>query len=42
MESITVTELKEKILDANPVNIVDVRTDQKQRWVSFQVLKPFQ
>ena len=29
MESITVTELKEKILDANPVNIVDVRTDQE-------------
>ncbi|MDH9160875.1 MULTISPECIES: rhodanese-like domain-containing protein [Staphylococcus] len=27
MESITVDELKEKVLDANPVNIVDVRTD---------------
>ncbi|PHK50877.1 rhodanese-like domain-containing protein [Staphylococcus edaphicus] len=29
MKSITVNELKNKILNANPVNIVDVRTDQE-------------
>ena len=28
MESITVDELKRKILDSNPVNIVDVRTNE--------------
>lgn len=29
MESITVDELKKKILDPNPVNIVDVRNDEE-------------
>ena len=29
MESITVDELKKKILDSNPVNIVDVRTNEE-------------
>ena len=29
MESITVDQLKEKILESNPVNIVDVRTDEE-------------
>lgn len=29
MESITIDELKSEILDANPVNIVDVRTDEE-------------
>ncbi|MGW9857014.1 rhodanese-related sulfurtransferase [Staphylococcus hominis] len=29
MESITVNQLKEKILDSNPVNIIDVRTDEE-------------
>ena len=29
MESITVDELKEKIVDSNPVNIVDVRTNEE-------------
>lgn len=29
MESISVDQLKEKVLDANPVNIVDVRTDEE-------------
>ena len=29
MESITVDELKEKVLDSNPVNIVDVRNDEE-------------
>ncbi|SCS32762.1 rhodanese-like domain-containing protein [Staphylococcus caeli] len=29
MESITITELKEKILNANPVNLIDVRTDEE-------------
>ena len=29
MESITVDQLKEKVLESNPVNIVDVRTDEE-------------
>lgn len=29
MESITVDRLKEKVLESNPVNIVDVRTDEE-------------
>ena len=29
MESITVDQLKEKILGSNPVNIIDVRTDEE-------------
>lgn len=29
MESITVDQLKEKVLGSNPVNIVDVRTDEE-------------
>lgn len=29
MESITVDELKKKVLDSNPVNIVDVRNDEE-------------
>lgn len=29
MESITIDELKEKILDSNPINIVDVRNDNE-------------
>lgn len=29
MESITIDELKSEILDANPVNIVDVRTNEE-------------
>ena len=42
MESITVDELKEKVLDSNPVNIVDVRNDEEQLWVLFLELKRFQ
>ncbi|MFQ3871776.1 sulfurtransferase [Staphylococcus equorum] len=29
MESITIDELKEKILDSDPIHIVDVRTDEE-------------
>lgn len=29
METITVDQLKEKILGSNPVNIIDVRTDEE-------------
>ncbi|MCH4477044.1 rhodanese-like domain-containing protein [Staphylococcus haemolyticus] len=29
MESITIDQLKEKVLESNPVNIVDVRTDEE-------------
>ena len=36
MESITVDQLKEKVLESNPVNIVDVRTDEKKlQWELF-------
>ncbi|RIM72990.1 rhodanese-like domain-containing protein, partial [Staphylococcus arlettae] len=29
METITIEELKSKIIDSNPVHIVDVRTDEE-------------
>ncbi|MDU3139502.1 MAG: rhodanese-like domain-containing protein, partial [Staphylococcus lugdunensis] len=29
MDSITVEDLKNKVLESNPVNIVDVRTDEE-------------
>ncbi|MFT2156743.1 rhodanese-like domain-containing protein, partial [Staphylococcus epidermidis] len=29
MESITIDQLKEKILDSNPINIVDVRNNDE-------------
>ena len=35
MESITVDELKKKVLDSNPVNIVDVRNDEETAMVLF-------
>ena len=49
MESITVDQLKEKILDSNPVNIVDVRTDEETamgtipgakrfRWIKLKII----
>ena len=41
MESITIDELKEKILDSNPINIVDVRNDNETAWGLFLVQRLF-
>ena len=42
METITVHQLKEKILGSNPVNIIDVRTDEETAMGTILELKLFQ
>ena len=42
MESITIDQLKEKILDSNPINIVDVRNNDETAMGIIPVRKQFQ